>query len=567
MNPLQSLLASWKNQNKRTTFVVCLALFTAFSILTLKPLWIGHGWPKNHEINAFALRTRVYEQHYRLHDFVPLWSSTDNHGLGSAMPSLYHKLFYLFSGPLFLLTGKMKIALVLPILFFLLVGAFGMVRLLQLLGANRATCIAGGICLIAAKYTVTNWMIRGAVAEFSAAMLIPWALSYFLSSLNENRVRTGLAVSLALIFLAHSVMGYYLGLLFALLFLISLLVGKIRLTGALLGSVLKAALVFTLLAAPALLLIATFGPDYDMQRILKLPNHPCAQFPPLIRYFWDEGFVFGSDWTIYSVQLDLPPLLFGLAGFASLVFLRKPFATLSEKGKIAAPVLPLVAIGLAAFLLQTRLSAPFYNHVPGAAYLQFPWRLLGLLAPVVIATGLYFAEKSATLWGRAGGVAWCTFAMVLLCGGLSPLLYGNLPLETCIDSPLENVCFSQFDEYVPKTAPLPPTTAEALVNAAQAKGCSITYQKQNEEVRRVVFDVNSTAPVSIDLPLYVSPLHVVKVRHEDGTLLRQTTPAAGLCTVEVPEGKSRVEVEMPDVHKLFQWWAAVASRKDAKAQR
>ena len=563
MNPLQSLLASWKNHNRCTTFVVCLVLFTAFSLLTLKPLWLGHGWPKNHEINAFALRTRVYEQHYRLHDFVPLWSSTDNNGLGSAMPALYHKLFYLLSGPLFLVTGKMKIALLLPILFFLLVGAFGMYRLLQLLGASRATCIAGGLCLIAAKYTVTNWLIRGAVAEFSAAMLIPWALSYLLSSLNENRVRTGLAVALALIFLAHSVMGYYLGLLFALLFLVAIVVRKIRLTGGLLGSALKAALVFALLVGPALLLIATFGPNYDMQRILAPPNHPCSQFSPLIRYFWDEEFVFGSDWHIYSIQLDLPPLLFGIAGLGSLLFLGKR----AHKGGIAAPVLPLVALGLAAFLLQTRLSAPFYNQVPGAAYLQFPWRLLGLLAPVVIATGLYFAEKSAALWGRAGGVALCTLSMVLLCGGIAPVLYGNLPLETCIDSPLEDVCFSQLNEYVPKTVPLPAATAEAIVNAAQAKGCSIAYQKQNVEVRRAVFEVTSTAPATLDLPLYVSPLHSVKVFNGEGTLLRQTTPAAGLCTVEVPEGKARVEVEMPDVRKLFQWWAAVVSRKDAKAQR
>ena len=564
MNPLQSLLDSWNRHDKRATFAICLALFTAFAILTLKPLWIEHGWPKNHEINAFALRTRVYAEHYRLHDAIPLWSSTDNNGLGSAMPALYHKLFYLFSGPLFLITGKMKLALLAPILFFLLVGAFGMYRLLELLGASRATCIAGGICLIAAKYTVTNWMIRAALAEFSAAMLIPWALYFLLSSLNENRVRKGGAVTLALIFLAHSVMGYYLGLLFALLFLGSLAVGKIRLTKKLLGSVLGAALVFV---GPALLLIATFGPCYDMARILEPPNHPCCQFSALIRYFWDEHFVFGSDWMIYSIQLDLPPLLLSVAGFGSLWFLGKR----AQKWEIAAPVLPLVVLGLLAFLLQTRLSAPFYNHFPGAAYLQFPWRLLGLMSPVLIAIGLYLAEKVSLLGNPARGVALCTCAMVLLCGGISPLLYGNLPLETSIDSPLQEVCFSQLDEYIPKTVPLPPVSKEVLVNAAKAKGCSIEYKKPDGETRRAVFEIQSASATRLDLPVYVTPLHVVKVFNGEGVLLQQTTlgtsPAAGLCTVELPEGKARVEVEMPDMGKLFKWWAAVASRKEAKAQR
>ena len=567
MHFLHSLLASWKGHNRRTTFVVCLVLFTAFALVTLKPLWIGHGWPKNHEINAFALRTRVYAEHYRLHDFVPLWSSTDNHGLGSAMPALYHKLFYLFSGPLFLLTGKMKIALLLPILFFLLVGAFGMYALLQLLGTSRATSIAGGLCLIAAKYTVTNWLIRGAVAEFSAAMLIPWALYYLLLSLNENRVRLGLAITLALIFLGHSVMGYYLGLLFGLLFLLSLLVRKTRLTARFLGSLVLSGMVFALLVAPAVLLILTLGRDYDMQRILTLPNHPCAQFPPLMRYFWDAEFVFGSDWKIYSVQLDLPPLLFGMAGFGSLLLL----GNWVNKREIAAPILPLAALGLAAFFLQTRFSAPFYNHIPGAAYLQFPWRLLGLLAPVVIAIGLYFAEKNALLWGRKGSVALCTFSMVLLCGGMAPLLYGNLPLETCIDVPLEGVCFSQFDEYIPKTVPLPAVTAESLVNEAKARGCSIAYKKSNAETRRVVFLTESASAVTLSLPLYVSPLHVVKVFNDAGTLIWQTTlgasPVAGLCSVEVPQGKGRVEVEMPDVGKLLKWCAVSASRKIAKSQK
>jgi len=561
MNFLQSFLASWKSQNRRTTFGVCLVIFTAFSLLTLQSLWIGHGWPKNHEINAFALRTRVYAEHYRLHDLVPLWSSTDNNGLGSAMPALYHKLFYLFSGPLFLLTGKMKIALLLPILFFLLVGAFGMYRLLEKIGARRATCIAGGLCLIAAKYTVTNWLIRAALAEFSAAMLIPWALYYFLLTLEENRVRLGLAVSLALIFLAHSVMGYYLGLLFGFSFLVSLLARQNKLTGALFFSMLKAGLLFGLLVGPAVLLILTIGQDYDMKRILTLPNHPCAQFPPLMRYFWDNEFVFGSDWKIYSVQLDLPPLLLAVAGFGTVLFWKNR----EEKWAWLRPVLPLAVLGLAAFFLQTRLSAPFYNHVPGAAYLQFPWRLLGLLAPILIAIGLHFAEKSATLWKRNGGVALCTFSMLLLCGGVAPLLYGNLPLKTCIDTPLEGVCFSQWDEYIPKTVPLPAATAESLVSEAKAKGCSLEYKKQNEETLRAVYLFESARATTIPLPLYVSPLHIVKVFNGEGALLWQTklgaSPAAGLCMVEVPQGKGRIEVEMPDLGKFLKWCAAKLSTR------
>jgi len=572
MNLLQSLLASWKNHNKRTTFVVCLFLFTAFAILTLKPLWISHGWPLNHDTNDFALRTRVYEQHYRFHDFFPIWSSRDNQGFGSPQPALYHKLFYVISAPLFAVTGKMKIALVLPMLLFFVVGAFGMYRLLQFLGARRSTCIAGGICLIAAKYTVTNWLIRGALSEFSAAMIIPWALFYFMVSLKENRISYGLAISLALIFLAHSVMGYFLILLFSAVFLVFLGIRRNHLTGLLFKSLFKSALVFGFLVGPSVWLTLAVGRDYDMQRFLTLPSHPCHQFPALMRFFWDDLFVFGSQLNLYPVQLDLPPFLFAVAGFATLLFSGRIFGkAIENRWEMASPLMPLVAIGLLTFVLLTPLSAYFYNHFPGAAYIQFPWRLLGLLGPIVIALGLYFAEKSAAFWNFNNGVVFCTLLMVVLCGGFSPMLYGNLPLEHSIDRPLEWVCFSHDNEYTPKGVPLPPPSDESIVSEAKAKGCAITYEEPEEETRLRVFLTDSAAAASIQLPIYVSPLHIVRVFNGEGTLVQQTTlgksPTAGICSVEVPQGKARVEVEMPDLGKFLKWAAVLISHKDAKAQR
>ena len=557
MSLISVLLASWKRHDRRTTFAVCLLLFSAFSLATLKPLWISQGWPKNHEGFAFAVRTRIYEQHYRLHEIIPLWSCVDNQGFGSPMPVMYHKLFYSLSGPLYFATGNLKASVVLPVFLFLLVGAFGMFRLLQVLGASRATGIAAGICLIAARYTATNWLIRGALAEFSAAMLIPWALYYFLRSLHENRVRIGLAVSITLIFLGHSVIGYYLGLLFSALFLVSIVVRHTRLTGEFLGSTLKAGLIFGLLVAPFLIAMATFAPDYDMKRIVAAPYHPCLNFPDLRRFFWDDLFVFGSNWAAYSVQLDLPPLLFGIGGLVGLIF----FGNRGKKWETAGPILPLVALGIAAFFLQTQYAAPFYDHVPGAAYLQFPWRLLGLLTPVVIATGLYFAEKGTGVLSGGGGVAWCSGSMALLCGGFFPTLYGNLPPGADLDAPLVNICFSSGAfEYIPKSVPLPPKTEEAILSNAKAKGCSISYQKPDREVRRMVFKLNSSSEATIELPLYVTPLHIVKVFNAKGDLIHQTKlgslSAAGICTVEVPEGKARVDIEMPDLKKLFKFWAA-----------
>jgi hypothetical protein len=47
------------------------------------------------------------------------------------------------------------------------------------------------------------------------------------------------------------------------------------------------------------------------------------------------------------------------------------------------PIAPLAALTVAIALLLMPLSAPLWHHVPEMSFLQFPWRLLALVAPVV----------------------------------------------------------------------------------------------------------------------------------------------------------------------------------------
>jgi hypothetical protein len=47
------------------------------------------------------------------------------------------------------------------------------------------------------------------------------------------------------------------------------------------------------------------------------------------------------------------------------------------------PIAPLAALTVAIAFLLTPLSAPLWHHLPEMSFLQFPWRLLGLVAPLV----------------------------------------------------------------------------------------------------------------------------------------------------------------------------------------
>src|SRR5262245_40180289 len=151
---------------------------------------------------------------------MPIWSSADVSGFGSPLPLMYHKLFYFLGGALALITGSIKSADVTAIALLLVAGAGGIALTLRSLGASRLAAIIGGCCLITANYTVTNWLVRGALAEFTSAMIVPWVLFYFVRSVNAGRIAAGLGISLGLLWLSHSVLGYFTGVILAFSFLL-----------------------------------------------------------------------------------------------------------------------------------------------------------------------------------------------------------------------------------------------------------------------------------------------------------------------------------------------------------
>lgn len=540
-----------------------LAVFVFFAGLTLAPLWGQAGWPLNHELNWFAQRTQIYAQHYSFLDFLPLWSNVDNEGFGSPLPLFYHKLFYVVSASLLNLTGAMKAALVMAILIFLVAGAFGMYCTLRALGASREVGMAGGVSIIVAKYTVTNWLIRGALAEFSAAMLVPWALLYFIRTVQEERVHPGLAVSLGLIFLAHSVICFYLILLFSVTIILLLAARRIRLGILSARSLLLPIVVFLVLVGPSLLAMTVFSGDYDMERIVPEHYHPNSQFQPLGRYLWDGLWSFGDIPDGFTVQIDLPPMLLITAGlFGILLNNQTGLSTWGQRRATLMPVLPFFLLGALAFVLQASVSAPFYAYFPGAKFIQFPWRLLAVITPVVIAIGLYLTEKAFSL--RLTGIVLAIYLviMVIICGAFVPFKYQG---SQSLDYSPSRVHLSMSGEYVPKATPLPPPTRERVLASAEASGCYIDHSQPIGEVERMQFHIGCAKPALLALPIFASQLHSIKIFYPNGTsgisACKTSQDFPGLCGVEVPVGQSMIQVEMPSYQLVVRWLMGIAKQK------
>ena len=365
---------------------ICLAVACAWSLLALLPVMSHAGWPANHDWTAPVMRMAVTLGQWKLGHGIPVWSTHLQYGYGSPLPALYHKTFTYLAATVLALTGSVKVSLVTSTFVFMVVGFCGMCFCLRqaLRGRYPWLWMLGGALLVSSNYATTDWLTRGAFAEFAAMALIPWVLAWCLILIMDSRWRWWIGPLMALLVLSHSMLALYM---------------LIPLTLALIAAVWcwrRAALewwrpavisigVCTICLAPFLLPMLAMG---RFNRTEELVRHmgftPMTQTIPLSTFFWHQPhWTWGVEWQPFTVQLDTA-LLLGACIYAVFLLLRKG---LVRQDRATAFFLWATLACMA--WLQTDSAFWFYTHVPGTIYLQFPWRLLAYLTAVlVLCTGL-----------------------------------------------------------------------------------------------------------------------------------------------------------------------------------
>jgi hypothetical protein len=370
-----------------------LALALAASAVVLR----GAGWPYNHDYLAPFQRTEWFRRAFLAGDPFPLWSPFCFNGHGTPGPFFYHRLFFTVSGALALALGSVR-AVPVTIVLFLWVGALGMVRLGRELGWPAPLKVAGAALLVLAPYTYVDWLVRGAVAELSAAMLVPWLLVHALRAMRGERAGVALGVTAALLFYAHLVIGLYAAIVLA----IAAAVAIRRERGV--ENLLLAALVLALTTGLYALAIRRLGRYYSLDALKAL--YPTDKFQATKRYLTLPDYRWGEQWTDFSVEISRGVLL-------ALVVIA-PAAALARRGADRLALLLAGGTFLACFILQLPPAAPFYLHVPFADVIQFPWRLLAFMTPCAI---VLLGEAAASLargsrrWQRALAVTGVAVAL------------------------------------------------------------------------------------------------------------------------------------------------------------
>jgi hypothetical protein len=364
---------------QRATFLGLGVLAAAAVLAPWKVLQLD-GWPYNDESMTPFERIETFRRAFAEGIFYPIWTTTAHSGWGSPWPLFYHRLYStlgaLLTWPLGSPLRVVKLLTVL-ILFF---GATGMRRLLKVTGATEILAVAGGLLFIFAPYTRTEWLARGAMSEFLAMALLPWIYAEVALFLDGQRHWVRLAIGVALLFHAHSMICLLfltsgMGLAVALLFgyrqeIVWKGVQQDR------RAIATAVAILTVVVVPHVIVASTMLPLFNTKIMISEPFRLEDNFHPMSRYLTDM-------WATHEDGLSLEISRYLLLGLVLLLLPAGRVARLRWQAGVPLTVFLLVW-GVICFLLQRREFLFAYRLLPNSGFLQFPWRLLTFMTIGVI---------------------------------------------------------------------------------------------------------------------------------------------------------------------------------------
>jgi hypothetical protein len=290
-----------------------------------------------------------------------------------------------------------------PIVFtwiVLTLSGLALYRLARVFAGSNAALLAA-ILYLANPYLLFTAYERTAYGEMLAAAWIPLLL---LSILSERVTVPGIALPIALLWLTNppaAVMGSYALALLALLRIATALgapfIAHFAMSGRSAGApglasetwvsrhkvtlqfAWKTLTGFALgLALAAFYIVPAVWQRRYVQTWQAITDEASIGHNFLFEHTGTSSDALLHDQVLHTASLIAVILLIATAAALVAVFIRRKSAT--EEATFPALPLSILAAGIA-FLL-TPLSAPLWNHAPEAAFLQFPWRLLAILAPV-----------------------------------------------------------------------------------------------------------------------------------------------------------------------------------------
>ncbi|HET7105694.1 MAG TPA: 6-pyruvoyl-tetrahydropterin synthase-related protein [Candidatus Acidoferrum sp.] len=519
-------------------WLIALGLSILASLAVLLPFfWLGSASGHDFEFHVASWLDVAYQWKHGV--LFPRWTAWTNFGFGEPR--------FIFYPPLSWILGA-TLSLILPIswvpeAFILLtqtLAGMSAFFLLRRLTGNRPAYL-GAVFYAANPYALLVCYVRSDFAEQLACAILPLMLlatlrlAGLLQGQNQNRSAITLfAIPFAAVWLCNAPAGVLASYSAALLFAWAAFSQRswrvvLRATGGL-------ALGFGL--AGFYLLPAAYE-----QRWVNIGQAIAGGLLP------DQNFLFtwiaDAEHTWFNWISSLCAI--------SLILLTA-FAALSSRRFSASPKLPkspksvwtgLLVLGSATSLMMFRVTTPLWNLLPKMRFVQFPWRLMSVLAVVCV------CFLAAAIERRRG---WLWFALVLIFS--LPLGY-FLTQNTWWDPdemPTQQAAiqsgagFEGVDEYdpldddhmdLPKHAPLATIfKAESDISAGRQSAVKIRIETWQTNNHKLFVDSSSRARVALRLLNY--PAWQVTVNGK--AVATEKTDDLDQMLVPITAGKSEIEV-------------------------
>ncbi|MFC7479996.1 hypothetical protein ACFQX7_08090 [Luedemannella flava] len=476
----------------------------------------------------------MYADHFRHGDLLPVWSSLNAFHMGTPFPLFYHKTFYFVSASLYLVLGAMKLSIVLAIAVFMFAGAYGMRAATHELTGRRLLAFSAPVVLLLANYTFTDWLIRGAMAELTAMMLVPWLLWWCLRLVRRGTWSWWIVPIYFLLFNAHNALTMYATVPLAIAGTVFLVKERRRGLAAVWRPALLSAGGIVVLLVPLFVVQWGFLDDYNPGKVTQAGYKASERFREFSTYFVNSDFRWLRDAHKFTTQIDygiwLPLALFVVAGAAAVALRHRPAMSVVGRVMFSPAGAFLVVTATVMLMLQCSFTRPLYQAVSILEFLQFPWRLLAFITPLGILLVAHVAGNLRVLGRRVMlvlALCWvATFAV------LSPLHHDfqyNFYPQQRIDlatAPSPTAANMGIGEYLPRVAvdghEMPSVEVMAAYEAMYTKrrqtevirgSCTIrALRRTSLDPRTLSYRIACTQPSTVALPISYSRFHRVRVK-------------------------------------------------------
>ena len=370
-----------------------LALVAAWSLVALA------GFPHTHD-GVGLERIESYRRAYLAGDFFPAWTALASNGHGSPHLLLYHRLHAQLFGLLSLAVGSVvaaKAAVVLLLAF----GGAGMRRLCVMHGVRRWLAWVAGALLLASNYADVDWYVRGAIAELTAFMLVPWCIGALIGVVDRNESPLRLGIWSALLFYGHMVVSMFFG--FLVLSVLAERLSRARELGW--EGLRRLARQMLLAGAAAALCVLPFAAAVSYVQPLCGINDfgiEADKTYPFSEYLFDPNVSWLGQVTTDRITVEI-----GRYIVVPLVALL--VCSSAARAAVRARVWRLFVPALCFLLVQPHDLLFVFDLLPGISKVQFPWRLMVYIVPIAVLTLAVALEwtlrAGAPLWNGVGAGA------------------------------------------------------------------------------------------------------------------------------------------------------------------